>query len=54
MKQTFYSTLFSEMAPQLYMEAEMPEAPKASFLVGLFGGGTKSFDREELCTFELN
>ncbi|XP_063707457.1 syntaxin-binding protein 5 isoform X5 [Culicoides brevitarsis] len=43
-----FCTLFSEMAPQLYMEAEMPEAPKASFLVGLFGGGTKSFDREEL------
>ena len=27
---------------------ELPEAPKQSFLKGLFGGGPKPLDREEL------
>jgi hypothetical protein len=27
----------------------MPEPPKEGFFKGLFGGGTRSLDREELC-----
>ena len=40
------------MMGNLYTVQEMPEQPKESFFKGLFGGGAKSLDREELC--ELN
>lgn len=41
------------MLGELYLQCEMPEPPKESFFKGLFGGGTKSIDREELCKFSL-
>ena len=37
------------MLGDLFLEREMPERPKEGFFTGLFGGGPKSFDREELC-----
>ncbi|XP_065362680.1 syntaxin-binding protein 5 isoform X1 [Calliphora vicina] len=37
-----------EMMGNLYTVQEMPEQPKESFFKGLFGGGAKSLDREEL------
>ncbi|CAA9995552.1 unnamed protein product, partial [Nesidiocoris tenuis] len=38
----------SEMVGELFLPHEMPEAPKESFFKGLFGGGSRSLDREEL------
>ncbi|XP_034670816.1 syntaxin-binding protein 5 isoform X3 [Drosophila subobscura] len=37
-----------EMMGELYTVHEMPEQPKESFFKGLFGGGSKQLDREEL------
>ena len=37
------------MMGDLYTPQEMPEQPKESFFKGLFGGGAKNLDREELC-----
>ncbi|XP_067638471.1 syntaxin-binding protein 5 isoform X10 [Eurosta solidaginis] len=37
-----------DMMGELYTSHEMPEQPKDGFFKGLFGGGTKSLDREEL------
>lgn len=37
------------MVGDLYLPAEMPEPPKESFFKGLFGGGARNLDREELC-----
>lgn len=37
------------MVGELFLQQEMPEPPKESFFKGLFGGGTRSLDREELC-----
>ncbi|XP_046801362.1 syntaxin-binding protein 5 isoform X3 [Lucilia cuprina] len=37
-----------EMMGNLYTVQEMPEQPKESFFKGLFGGGAKNLDREEL------
>lgn len=31
----------------------MPEQPKESFFKGLFGGGVRSLDREELCKLPI-
>ncbi|XP_058468131.1 syntaxin-binding protein 5 isoform X2 [Malaya genurostris] len=39
---------YNEMLGELYIEQEMPEAPKESFFKGLFGGGMRNLDREEL------
>ncbi|BES93880.1 syntaxin Hypothetical protein protein [Nesidiocoris tenuis] len=36
------------MVGELFLPHEMPEAPKESFFKGLFGGGSRSLDREEL------
>lgn len=47
----YYSTQFNEMMGELYIQVEMPEPPKVSFFKGLFGGGSQSLDREELCKF---
>ncbi|XP_053598535.1 syntaxin-binding protein 5 isoform X4 [Microplitis demolitor] len=38
----------TEMMGDLFATVDMPEAPKESFFKGLFGGGTRSIDREEL------
>jgi hypothetical protein len=37
------------MMGELFVQQEMPEPPKVSFFKGLFGGGSQSLDREELC-----
>jgi syntaxin-binding protein 5 len=37
------------MMGELFLPLDMPEAPKESFFKGLFGGGVRSLDREELC-----
>lgn len=39
------------MLGELYVAHEMPEAPKESFFKGLFGGGMRNLDREELCKY---
>ena len=41
----------NEMVAELFAPHDMPEQPKESFFKGLFGGGTRNLDREELCTF---
>lgn len=38
-----------DLLGQMWIEREMPERPKESFLTGLFGGGVRNVDREELC-----
>jgi len=44
------------MMGDLFIGHDMPEPPKESFFKGLFGGGSRSLDREELCkqTFLLD
>nr|CAD7591411.1 unnamed protein product [Timema genevievae] len=42
------SQSLSEMVGELFLPHDMPEAPKESFFKGLFGGGLRSLDREEL------
>lgn len=37
------------MMGDLFIGHDMPEPPKESFFKGLFGGGSRSLDREELC-----
>lgn len=37
------------MLGELFLALDMPEPPKESFFKGLFGGGIRSLDREELC-----
>ncbi|XP_066993628.2 syntaxin-binding protein 5 isoform X1 [Anabrus simplex] len=37
-----------EMVGELFLPHDMPEPPKESFFKGLFGGGSRSLDREEL------
>lgn len=39
----------NEMIGELFSPVDMPEPPKESFFKGLFGGGTRNLDREELC-----
>ncbi|XP_077270227.1 syntaxin-binding protein tomosyn isoform X7 [Temnothorax americanus] len=38
----------TEMMGDLFISHDMPEPPKESFFKGLFGGGSRSVDREEL------
>ncbi|KAK0078688.1 hypothetical protein PV325_002191 [Microctonus aethiopoides] len=38
----------TEMIGDLFITVDMPEPPKESFFKGLFGGGSRSLDREEL------
>nr|CAD7455569.1 unnamed protein product [Timema tahoe] len=45
------SQSLSEMVGELFLPHDMPEAPKESFFKGLFGGGLRSLDREELCEY---
>jgi syntaxin-binding protein 5 len=48
---SFYLNEFDEFLSLLSMHQEnieMPEAPKQGFLKGLFGGGPRPLDREEL------
>lgn len=41
----------NEMIGELFSPIDMPEPPKESFFKGLFGGGTRNLDREELCEY---
>lgn len=43
-----FSMSLSEMVGELFLPHEMPELPKQSFFQGLFGGGVRQLDREEL------
>lgn len=40
------------MVGDLFLPHDMPEPPKQSFFQGLFGGGTRNLDREELCKYQ--
>lgn len=42
------------MIGELFLPHDMPEQPKESFFKGLFGGGSRALDREELCKSNLN
>ena len=44
-----FSGELTEMMGDLFIGHDMPEPPKESFFKGLFGGGSRSLDREELC-----
>jgi len=44
------SNIMDTLLGDFFVEIEMPEKPKEGFFTGLFGGGSKPFDREELCT----
>lgn len=48
---SIHSQFILEMMGELYTVHEMPEQPKEGFFKGLFGGGAKPLDREELCTY---
>lgn len=41
----------NEMIGELFSPVDMPEPPKESFFKGLFGGGSRILDREELCKY---
>lgn len=41
----------NEMIGELFSPVDMPEPPKESFFKGLFGGGARNLDREELCEY---
>ena len=42
-----------DLMGELFKPAEMPEPPKEGFFKGLFGGGVRPLDREELCKLVL-
>ncbi|KAG8035527.1 hypothetical protein G9C98_006973 [Cotesia typhae] len=48
MKLSILSSELTEMMGDLFVTVDMPEPPKESFFKGLFGGGARSLDREEL------
>lgn len=41
------------MIGELFIPHDMPEPPKESFFKGLFGGGSRNLDREELCMLNI-
>ncbi|XP_044259757.1 syntaxin-binding protein 5 isoform X5 [Tribolium madens] len=45
---TEFCSNLSEMMGELFLPLDMPEPPKEGFFKGLFGGGIRSLDREEL------
>ncbi|XP_066589005.1 syntaxin-binding protein 5 isoform X5 [Prorops nasuta] len=45
---TEFCAELTEMMGDLFIGHDMPEPPKESFFKGLFGGGSRSLDREEL------
>lgn len=48
----FRSTL-GDLMGEMFMPCEMPEPPKEGFFKGLFGGGVRPLDREELCKSQM-
>jgi hypothetical protein len=49
-----FSMSLAEMVGELFLPHDMPEPPKESFFKGLFGGGIRSLDREELCELSIS
>lgn len=47
----FPRATLGELMGELFLPCEMPEPPKQGFFTGLFGGGVRPLDREELCEF---
>ncbi|CAB3254221.1 unnamed protein product [Arctia plantaginis] len=45
---TEFCQQLNEMIGELFLPRDMPEPPKESFFRGLFGGGSRPLDREEL------
>ncbi|XP_023311106.1 syntaxin-binding protein 5 isoform X2 [Anoplophora glabripennis] len=45
---TEFCSNLTEMMGELFLPLDMPEPPKEGFFKGLFGGGVRSLDREEL------
>ncbi|KAJ8945856.1 hypothetical protein NQ318_002694 [Aromia moschata] len=45
---TDFCSNLTEMIGELFLPLDMPEPPKEGFFKGLFGGGVRSLDREEL------
>lgn len=45
----FFSENLHDMLGDLFLPVETPEAPSRGFFKGLFGSGSSSLDREELC-----
>ncbi|XP_031627051.1 syntaxin-binding protein 5 isoform X7 [Contarinia nasturtii] len=43
-----FCQFMNEMIGELFSPTDMPEPPKESFFKGLFGGGARNLDREEL------
>ncbi|XP_055303981.1 syntaxin-binding protein 5 isoform X15 [Sitodiplosis mosellana] len=43
-----FCQFMNEMIGELFSPVDMPEPPKESFFKGLFGGGARNLDREEL------
>ncbi|XP_043235835.1 syntaxin-binding protein 5-like isoform X12 [Amphibalanus amphitrite] len=43
-----FCTQLQDMVGELFLACDMPELPQQGFLKGLFGGGVRSLDREEL------
>ena len=52
MKEFYCSSELTEMIGDMFVAHDMPEPPKESFFKGLFGGGSRSLDREELCKLQ--
>jgi len=53
MRHVVLSQSLNEMVGELFLTREMPEPPKESFFRGLFGGGSRPLDREELCESKI-
>lgn len=45
------SQQLTEMMGEVFLARDMPEPPKEGFFRGLFGGGARPLDREELCEY---
>ncbi|XP_045467451.1 syntaxin-binding protein 5 isoform X3 [Harmonia axyridis] len=45
---TEFCSTFNDMIGELFLPMDMPEPPKEGFFKGLFGGGVRQLDREEL------
>ncbi|XP_044756054.1 syntaxin-binding protein 5 isoform X2 [Coccinella septempunctata] len=43
-----FCSTFNDMVGELFLAMDMPEPPKEGFFKGLFGGGVRQLDREEL------
>lgn len=46
---TLCSSTLGDLMGELFLACDTPEPPKEGFFKGLFGGGVRPLDREELC-----